>query len=72
MDWEAFISDVWDSVNESLYTDRVAADDGSGIAFTIGETWQGALYGLEENGYDQRAIYLFDTEEEQRNWFEGA
>lgn len=69
MDWEAFIQDVWDSVNESLYTDQVTADDGSGIAFTIGETWTGALYGAEENAYGQRAVYLFDTEEEQATWF---
>lgn len=72
MDWEAFHNDVWDSVKQSLYTDMVIADDGSGRAFTIGETRQGALYGVEENRDGQRTIHFFDTEDEQFKWFEGV
>ena len=72
MDWEAFQNDVWESVNESLYTDQVTADDCSGLAFTIGETWQGALYGVEENAYGQRVIHFFETENEQIAWFESV
>lgn len=72
MDREEFENDVWDSVNESLYTDQWTAGDCSGLAFTIGETWQGTLYGTEENAYGQRAVYQFDTEDEQRDWFDGV
>lgn len=73
MDWDAFEQDVYESVNESLYSDQVTAadygDETSGLAYTIGETWAGALYGLEENGYGQRAVYQFADEDEQREWF---
>jgi hypothetical protein len=76
MDREAFEQDVWDSVNESTFTDQWGSVDDSnpdgtytGVVFTIGETWQGTLYGAEENTYGQRAVYQFDTETEQRQWF---
>jgi hypothetical protein len=76
MDWTAFENDVWGSVNESLYTEQVGSlDDSSpdagytGLVITIGETWLGALYGTEENAYGQRAAYLFETEDDQREWF---
>lgn len=72
MDREQFELDAWESVNESLYGDQWTADDGSGLAFTIGETWQGALYGTEENEYGQRVVHLFDTEQDQRAWFDGV
>ena len=73
MDWEAFVADVWESVNDSLYTEQ-AGDLAAGdpIVATIGETWQGALYGTEENNYGQRAVYLFQTEDEQRSWFDAV
>lgn len=75
MDWEAFESDVWDSVNESTYTEQwgsldSSGEDYTGIVFTIGETWLGTLYGTEENEYGQRCVYMFETEVEQRNWFD--
>ena len=72
MDHEAFTNDVWDSIGNGLYSDQ-AGDlcDGCQIV-TIGETWQGALYGAEENTYGQRAVYLFDTEDEQRAWFDNV
>lgn len=79
MDREAFEQDVWDSVNESTFTDQWGSLDDSnpdgtytGVVFTIGETWQGTLYGAEENTYGQRAVYLFGTETEQRQWFDGV
>lgn len=76
MDWATFEADVFENVGESLYSDQVTAfdhgDDVSGLAFTIGETWQGALYGLEENGYGQHVIHRFDTESEQGEWFEAV
>lgn len=72
MDTEAFEADVLTDVNESTYADQWTADDSSGQAFTIGETWQGALYGFEENEYGQKAFYLFDTEADQRAWFDGV
>ena len=73
MDWDAFESDVWESVNESLFSDQVTAadygDETSGLAYTIGETWVGALYGAEENGYGQRSVYLFENGSDQLEWF---
>jgi hypothetical protein len=76
MDWEAFENDVWKNVNDSLYTAQEGSLDDSdpyggytGIVVTIGETWQGALYGAEQNTYGQRAVYQFATETEQRDWF---
>ena len=72
MDREQFEADVWESVNTSLYVDQITADDGSGQAVTIGETWQGALYGATENEYGQRCVFRFDTEDEQRAWFDGV
>jgi hypothetical protein len=72
MDNEAFEADVLASVNESLYTDQWTAEDSSGQAFSIGETWIGALYGLEENAYGQKAFHLFETEAAQRAWFDGV
>lgn len=72
MDREAFEMDVLSSVNESLYSDQWTAEDSSGLAFTIGETWLGALYGLEENEYGQKSFHLFDTEADQRAWFDGV
>lgn len=77
MDREAFEQDVWDSVNESTFTEQWGSLDDSDpdgdytrIVFTIGETWDGVLFGTEENYYGQRAVYQFDTETEQRQWFE--
>ena len=79
MDQEAFESDVWQSVNESTYTDQWGSlDDSSpdgdytGMVFTVGETWQGTLYGTEENTYGQRAVYRFETETGQREWFDAV
>ena len=79
MDIEQFETDAWESVNESAYTEQVGSLDDStpdsgytGVVFTIGETWQGALYGTEENYYGQRAVYLFETETAQREWFDAV
>lgn len=72
MDYATFTDDVWENINDGMYTDQ-AGDlcDGCQIV-TIGETWQGALYGAEENTYGQRAVYLFETEAEQREWFDAV
>lgn len=76
MDQDAFESDVWQSVNESAYDEQWGdlgdSEHFTGIVFTIGETWQGALYGAEENYYGQRAVYLFSTPREQREWFDAV
>lgn len=72
MDIEAFETDVWDSVNNSLFTDQAGSMEDTGIVFTVGETWLGALYGTEENDYGQRAVYMFDTEAAQREWFDAV
>lgn len=76
MDWEAFTDDVWSSVNESTYTaqwgDLGDSEYRTNIVFTIGETWQGALYGTEENAYGQKVVQLFHTEEDQHEWFKGV
>ena len=72
MDYTAFEEDVWESVNDSLYTDQAGSMDDTGIVFTVGETWQGALYGTEENEYGQREVYLFDAETLQREWFDAV
>jgi hypothetical protein len=77
MDWDAFTDNVWDAVNDGIYFDQVGSLDDSnpdgdytGIVLTIGETWDGVLFGTEENNYGQRAVYQFDTETEQREWFD--
>jgi hypothetical protein len=79
MAWAAFESVGWDNVNESLYTaqwgnldDSDPDGDFTTNVFTIGETWQGTLYGAEENYYGQRAVYLFETETAQTEWFNGV
>lgn len=72
MDFEAFEADVWDSVNNSLYTELAGSMEDTGIVFTVGETWLGTLYGTEENEYGQRAVYMFDTESAQREWFDAV
>lgn len=76
MDFAAFETDVWADVNESTYAeqwgDANSAENFTGVVFTIGETWQGTLYGAEENSYGQRRVYQFDTETEQRVWFDNA
>lgn len=72
MDHEAFETDVWDSVNNSLYTELAGSMEDTGIVFTVGETWLGTLYGTEENDYGQRAVYMFETVSAQRNWFDAV
>ena len=72
MDYTAFEDDVWESVNSSLYTDQAGSMEDTGIVFTVGETWLGTLYGTEENEYGQRAVYMFDTEAVQREWFDAV
>lgn len=72
MDNVAFEDDVWESVNNSLYTELAGSMEDTGIVFTVGETWQGTLYGTEENDYGQRAVYRFDTEDAQREWFDAV
>lgn len=72
MDWEAFERDVWESVNNSLYREQFGDVQCDEIVITIGETWQGTLYGAEENVYGQRCVYMFDTEEEQRQWYDAV
>lgn len=70
MDWATFENDAWENVNESRYISQATNSDG--VIATIGETWQGTLYGTEENEYGQRAVYRFDTENEQIAWFEAV
>lgn len=77
MDWEAFERDVWDSINDNLWTRQWGNLDDSdptvnhtGVVTTIGETWLGALYGTTENANGTDRVYLFDTAEEQRDWFD--
>ena len=72
MDFEAFTDDVWDSIGNGLFTDQAGNLSETLHVVTIGETWQGALYGAEENTYGQRAVYLFDTEADQRAWFDNV
>jgi hypothetical protein len=79
MDWDAFTDNVWDAVNDGIYFDQWGSLDDSnpdgdytGIVYTIGETWDGVLFGTEENNYGQRAVYQFDTKTEQRQWFEAV
>lgn len=69
MDWEAFERDVWNSVNESTYDGQRGDIQTDEFVVTIGETWQGTLYGAEENTYGQRYVYMFDNEDEQLDWF---
>lgn len=72
MDHVAFENDVWESINNSLYTDLAGSMEDTGIVFTVGETWLGTLYGTEENEYGQRAVYMFGTEAAQRDWFDAV
>ena len=79
MDFEAFETDVWDNVNESLFTAQWGNLDDSDpdvettdIVVTIGETWQGTLYGAESNAFGQRSVYTFETESAQKEWFHGV
>lgn len=72
MDREAFESDVWDNINDGLFDQQISEQEFGGICATIGETWQGALYGAEENNYGQRAVYLFEHTDEQHAWFEAV
>lgn len=72
MDWAAFETDVWETINDGLFTDQAGTMDETGIVVTIGETWQGALFGAEENEYGQRTVYLFDTFEQQAAWFDAV
>lgn len=70
MDTTAFEIDALDDIHGGTFTWQGVTLDGAVV--TIGETWQGALYGLEENGYGQRALHRFDTEDEQRAWFDAV
>ena len=70
MDYATFEDDVWTDVNESTYTDQETNPDG--VVVTIGETWQGTLYGTEENDYGQRVVHMFETENDQIAWFEAV
>lgn len=77
MDQHAFETDVWETINEGLFTDQVGSlDDTSegftGIVTTIGETRLGTLFGAEETVFGQRYVYRFDTYEEQAAWFDVA
>jgi len=78
MDWEAFERDVWDSVNDNLWTRQWGNLDDSdptvaytGFVVTIGETWLGALYGTFETAHNGKGhVHRFETETEQREWYE--
>lgn len=72
MDYAAFEYDVWENINDGLFTDQESEQEFGGVCITIGETWQGALYGAEENNYGQRVVLLFDTEEAQQQWFDAV
>ena len=72
MDYTAFEDDVWESVNNSLYTDQYGSMEDTGTVFTVGETRRGTLYGAVENEYGQRAVFRFKTDADQREWFTGA
>lgn len=72
MDTEAFETDAWDSVNNGLYTELAGSMEDTGLVFTVGETWLGTLYGTEENEYGQRAVYMFQAEDDQRTWFDAV
>lgn len=76
MDWEAFERDVWDSVNTSLWSGQWGSLDDSnpdsgftGRVVTIGETWQGTLYGTTEHADGSKNVYMFSTEEDQADWY---
>lgn len=69
MDYAVFEQDVLDDVNESTYTDQVGDLNDDGIVLTIGETWQGTLYGLTERENGGRSIQVFNTEGAQSHWF---
>lgn len=76
MDWEAFESDVWESVNETAFAYQTGSLDDSdpdsgftGRVLTIGETWQGTLYGAREDSDGHRRVFAFDTEREQSEWY---
>lgn len=77
MDWEAFERDVWENVNDSMFTEQWGSLDNSdpkggytGIVVTIGETWAGTLYGTVETANNGRVYRMFETEGGQRGWFE--
>lgn len=72
MDYATFEDDAWEDVNDGTFTEQAGNLAETDQVVTIGETWQGALYGAEENNYGQRAVYLFDTEAEQREWFDAV
>lgn len=79
MDFAGFENDVWESVNESTYTEQWGSladsnpdGDYTGVVYTIGETWQGTLYGAREGSITGRVVYRFDTETEQREWFDAV
>ncbi|WP_166140856.1 hypothetical protein [Nocardioides ochotonae] len=72
MDWEAFAEGVWEAVSAHAWDAMYEAPDGSGWTAAVGETWAGALYGVEWNAYGQQAVYHFDTVEEQTNWFDNV
>lgn len=73
MDYATFTDDVWDSIGNGLYTDQAGDLCGPSCQIiTIGETWQGALYGVEENSMGQRYVHRFDTEDDQRAWFDAV
>lgn len=72
MDWNAFTVDVVDTLNNGLETDSAGSVTEDGLYVAIGETWIGTLFGYEENNYGQRAYHQFDTEAEQRQWFDAV
>lgn len=67
------LDDVFESVNNSFYSDRTAAsdygDETSGLVYTIGQTDNGTPYGVEENGYGQCVVYQFGSRVEQMQWY---
>lgn len=76
MDWEAFEQDVWESINDCLWSRQWGTLDDSdptveytGLVYSIGETWQGTLYGAAERTSGSNTVRMFDTEDEQRKWF---
>jgi hypothetical protein len=72
MDWNAFTVDVVDTLNNGFETDSAGSVTEDGLYIAIGETWIGTLFGYEENNYGQRAYHQFDTEAEQRQWFDAV
>ena len=77
MDWEAFERNVWESVNETRYTEQWGSLDDSdpdsgftGHVVTMGETWLGALYVAIEDYDGGKRVELFDTPKMQREYYE--